>query len=369
MNGTKGTVFVVEDEGSLRKAIADALDLLGYETVIARNSCEALAMLAASTDESPPVAFLIDPRLDNKDLSDANRQSSSEPSGIALVRSLRRDPRFAETPILVFTGAPDLLGMAFEAGADDFLVKGSQGPPLMEVKLRIAVHTEKHRQMLQLRLLRDSVETAAAVTRDGVIVAHSPLVGRFLAPLLGRSGSDAVGLRVPPEWEPAGRINASNGVERRQLRVVRQSAGGCDIWRFREVLKDGHQPCDYGLALVQRLYLEIQEEIARATRSDRTKPRIEAVAAGWLQGRGASRGETLTLLPVWCSALHEANPGVYHSTSLPESEQNVADALRLLNNVLPSKLHKEQWAARVEVIRMRFPLLDAPGWTRWELPP
>ena len=101
------SVLVVEDDGAVRRAIADGLDVHGFETVAVPTAEEARTRLrdAPATD-----VLVVDVGLPGM-------------SGTELCAQLRREE--VETPILILS-ARDAVGdrvVGLEAGADDYLVK------------------------------------------------------------------------------------------------------------------------------------------------------------------------------------------------------------------------------------------------------
>lgn len=101
-------VLVIDDEAIFHTLVARALDGRGWEIHTAENGLGGLSLARSS----PPDLIICDVML--PDLL-----------GYEVVRSLRRELAFAETPILMLTaqaGLQDKL-KAFEAGADEYLTK------------------------------------------------------------------------------------------------------------------------------------------------------------------------------------------------------------------------------------------------------
>ncbi len=106
-SSTTISVLVVEDDGAVRRAIADGLGVHGFDTVAVPTAEEARTRLrdAPSTD-----VLVVDVGLPGM-------------SGTELCAQLRREE--VETPILILS-ARDAVGdrvVGLEAGADDYLVK------------------------------------------------------------------------------------------------------------------------------------------------------------------------------------------------------------------------------------------------------
>jgi two-component system response regulator MprA len=102
-----GHVLVVDDDRSLRRAVARALELEGYEVQVAEDGLQALA----SFDEgaTPPDAVVLDILMPNLD-------------GLTTCRAIRAKSR---VPILMLTArqSVDERVEGLEAGADDYLSK------------------------------------------------------------------------------------------------------------------------------------------------------------------------------------------------------------------------------------------------------
>jgi two-component system response regulator MprA len=109
LNGRRaaGRVLVVDDDESLRRALARALALEGYEIEIAGDGLAALERLEQA--ELPPDAIILDVAMPNLD-------------GIATCRVIRQTSRI---PILMLTarGRVDDRVEGLDAGADDYLAK------------------------------------------------------------------------------------------------------------------------------------------------------------------------------------------------------------------------------------------------------
>lgn len=101
-------VLVVDDEPLYHKMVAYAIRPLAFEITLAANGKEALAAVRS-----------VQPDLIISDVM------MPEMNGYELVRTLRRDPRFAQTPILMLTSEAELEDKlnSFEAGADDHMTK------------------------------------------------------------------------------------------------------------------------------------------------------------------------------------------------------------------------------------------------------
>jgi two-component system, OmpR family, response regulator MprA len=103
-----GRVLVVDDDGSLRRAVSRALELEGYEVESAADGVQAVAAFEGAGGPEPDLVVLdiLMPNLD----------------GLAACRAIRAK---SEVPILMLTarGAVDERVEGLEAGADDYLAK------------------------------------------------------------------------------------------------------------------------------------------------------------------------------------------------------------------------------------------------------
>jgi CheY-like chemotaxis protein len=97
-------VLIVEDDETIREAIALSLEQLGVEPIQAGDGIEGLARLA---DGPPPQAILLDlcmPRLD----------------GRGFLAAMRQDPALADIPVVSMTAATQA---AAPAGTEGHLTK------------------------------------------------------------------------------------------------------------------------------------------------------------------------------------------------------------------------------------------------------
>lgn len=135
-------MLVVDDDAVSRHVLAQALGSAGFQTVVVISGGEALAWLAANT----PAVVLLDLVM-------------PPPDGYVVLRSLRRDRRTAEVPVVVLTAldADDDVARAFELGADDFVRK-----PFRPVELVARIRG-------QLRM-REYVEALARKEHDAKVV-------------------------------------------------------------------------------------------------------------------------------------------------------------------------------------------------------
>ena len=97
--------MIVDDDRTTVRLLQTLLELDGFEISIAPRGQDVLNLAG----ETQPDLFLMDYNL-------------SDMTGAEVVRTLRADPRFAETPI-VMTSGMDVEQKALAAGATIFLVK------------------------------------------------------------------------------------------------------------------------------------------------------------------------------------------------------------------------------------------------------
>lgn len=106
--GRSALVLVVDDDAASRALLEQALNGAGLQTAAASSGTEALAWLAANVPSIVLLDLMMPP-----------------PDGFVVLRSLRRDRRTAEVPVVVLTAldADEDVARAFELGADDFVRK------------------------------------------------------------------------------------------------------------------------------------------------------------------------------------------------------------------------------------------------------
>jgi two-component system, OmpR family, response regulator MprA len=102
-----GRLLVVDDDRSLRRAVARALELEGYEVEVAEDGVQALTFF--EDDVAPPDVVVLDVLMPNLD-------------GLTACRAIRAKSR---VPILMLTArqAVDERVEGLDAGADDYLAK------------------------------------------------------------------------------------------------------------------------------------------------------------------------------------------------------------------------------------------------------
>jgi len=142
-------VLVVDDMALMRQMIGMCLARGGHKNIIyASDGDEALQMIA----DDPPDLVVLDlnmPRV----------------SGYEVCRSLRKDPRFADLPILVQSASetPEERVEVFASGATDFVSKPINQPELLA---RVRMHLENRFLINSLKEFRESMNSELVMARD-----------------------------------------------------------------------------------------------------------------------------------------------------------------------------------------------------------
>jgi DNA-binding response OmpR family regulator len=111
-------VLLIDDEQFYFKLLRGTLKEAEYNLEYAKSANEGLAKISSFE----PEMLIVDLKLPEMD-------------GFEIVKRLRRDPKFSQTPVIVITSADELSEKlkAFELGADDYLVKPFQPEELVAV--------------------------------------------------------------------------------------------------------------------------------------------------------------------------------------------------------------------------------------------
>lgn len=110
-------ILVVDDDIHATTLFDTLLTAKGYEAIIVNDSAIAVEV-ANSTNPDLIILDLMMP----------------EPNGFEVCKTLRTDPKFSKTPIVIFTamGDNESKEAAFESGADEFLTKPFRVEDLMQ---------------------------------------------------------------------------------------------------------------------------------------------------------------------------------------------------------------------------------------------
>ena len=108
METPKIRIMVVEDDEGASTFIAEVLKMEGYEAIVVNDSSKAMDIAHATLPQCILLDLMMPP-----------------PDGFKLCRTLRADPSFRHTPILIVTALDntDSKIVAIGAGANDYLVK------------------------------------------------------------------------------------------------------------------------------------------------------------------------------------------------------------------------------------------------------
>ncbi len=117
-------ILVVDDSTSIRQMVAFTLKSAGYAVIEAADGQEGLDKANASSD----IISLV--------LTDQNMPRID---GLTLIRTLRSQPKFAATPILMLTteSSDDMKAQGKAAGATGWLVKPFDPHKLLEVVKKV----------------------------------------------------------------------------------------------------------------------------------------------------------------------------------------------------------------------------------------
>jgi diguanylate cyclase len=204
------TAIIADDQGPGRLQLCEAVTRSG---LTACTFDDGIAALEGALAQNPAIV-LLDVDLPGLD-------------GYAVCRKLRAEPRFANTPIVMVTGHEDsqAIGLAFEAGATDFIAKPvdrAQLPWRLEYILRNAAAAGRIERLAYFDPLtglpnrQRALETAellfaaAAAAQDQVAILYLDLNSfKRINDTFGHSVGDAV-LQVVAErlWRTLGRSRA-----------------------------------------------------------------------------------------------------------------------------------------------------------------
>ena len=112
-------IYIVEDDDNIRQLVSTALQAFGYEVTAFENTTSCLDAL----QRNAPDLLLFDIMLPDID-------------GIEAVKRIRKNPAFADLPIMMLTAKDSELDkvIGLDAGADDYLTKPFG---ILELKARV----------------------------------------------------------------------------------------------------------------------------------------------------------------------------------------------------------------------------------------
>jgi CheY-like chemotaxis protein len=116
----KVTVLVIDDDEAIRSALAEILELYGYDVAVAADGQEGVELLAIGLAPQAIVLDLMMPRMD----------------GWTFLAQLRADPRFQDLPVVVTSAFP----CERPPGADACLQKPFEVSQLDREVARLCAH-------------------------------------------------------------------------------------------------------------------------------------------------------------------------------------------------------------------------------------
>ncbi len=116
----KSSVLVIDDDEDIRTAMAEILELLGYQVTVAADGQEAVDLLAFGLEPRAIVLDMMMPRMD----------------GWTFLSRIRADPKFHDIPVVVASAA----ATEFPTGADAWLQKPFDLADLDRTVARLCAH-------------------------------------------------------------------------------------------------------------------------------------------------------------------------------------------------------------------------------------
>ena len=207
-------ILIVDDEPANLAALHEALDLEGYQVLVAANGKIALDCI----DELQPDLILLDALMPILD-------------GFETCRRVKANPISALIPIIFMTGLTDAdhLLQGFRCGGVDYVTKPIK---VGEVLARVATHLRTARQASQSRSAIDAVGHALLLTdASGLLQWMSPLAREWLEPDI-RAGNQlspqiVAWLKMPLEDDRSTKFSLLGGDVR--LPLLRLDGKGHDI--------------------------------------------------------------------------------------------------------------------------------------------
>lgn len=108
MTEEQKTILVVEDEAETAELFKEILNISGYKVVHSAHTQKAIELIK----KQPPDAVVLDVML-------------PDASGLAVLEFLKKDPKLADTPVIVVSAKalPEDIKVGLEAGAVKYLTK------------------------------------------------------------------------------------------------------------------------------------------------------------------------------------------------------------------------------------------------------
>lgn len=195
------TILLIEDNASMRRNIAQILEIEGYRVLIANNGLEGMKLLCAER----PDLVLCDIMMPGM-------------GGYEVLAQVRADTALASLPFVFLTAKgemPDLrLGMSL--GADDYLAK-----PVSSADLLKAVHARLQRATQQRQTFAPRFDDARPLEKLGISAREAEIL---LWMAQGKSNADIAalcGISVGTVKKHANHIFEKIGVEGRTSATLR----------------------------------------------------------------------------------------------------------------------------------------------------
>jgi two-component system cell cycle response regulator len=192
------TVYVADDNPAILQGLDRALSANGYRVQTAHSGPVLLELLAAAPQA--PDLLLLDVMM-------------PEMSGLDVLRTLRRDPRWMDLPVVLITATNDatLPVSALRDGAVDFLTKPFR---LDELLARVDSHIQRHQELRrareQARMRLQTIDLIRELNRVVTADEMFHLVTSRTAEILGVCRCSMVVVEKGEQGETVARIAASS---------------------------------------------------------------------------------------------------------------------------------------------------------------